>query len=218
MYSDNWSTKFITDKLTEGNYISNITNIENNFSEIIRKKGLTFKVFTVSLEDVEINTVKEIVNKYTDINIIANIKKAYKISGETINFLHSKNISFGGMGDLMRFSSQEDNAITIDKEFDYISRGLRQHLKVKSFERLDNKRVKIKRHDLKDVIAIMLNDYEISVESVRSSKDLYEDFQIIVKTNPNGGITSEAKVVAGTLNIEICNWGDFLGKLNTFWN
>ncbi|MBK6985191.1 MAG: hypothetical protein IPH32_10745 [Bacteroidetes bacterium] len=218
MYSDNWSTKFITDKLTEGNYISNITNIENNFSEIIRKKGLTFKVFTISLEDVEISTVKEIVNKYTDINIIANIKKVYKISGETINFLHSKNISFGGMGDLMRFSSQEDNEITIDKEFDYISRGLRQHLQVKSFERLDNRRVKIKRHDLKDVIAIMLNDYEISVESVRSSKDLYKDFQIIVKTNPNGGITSEAKVIAGTLNIEICTWGDFLGKLNTFWN
>ena len=47
---------------------------------------------------------------------------------------------------------------------------------------------------------------------------LYKDFQIIVKTNPNGGITSEAKVIAGTLNIEICTWGDFLGKLNTFWN
>lgn len=218
MYSDNWTTKFMIEKLKDFDDIENITNIENNLSEITRKKGLPFKVFTISLEDVDYNTIEEIVNIYNDLNIIVNIKKGYKINGDAINFLHSKNVSFGGMGDLMRFSSQEDNSLTIDKEYDYISRGLRQHQQVESFERLDNKRVNIQRHSLSDVIAIMINDYEVSVESVRTAKDIYRDFKVIVKTNPNGRITTEAKLVAKSLKIEICTWGDFLGKLNTFWN
>lgn len=216
MYSDNWSTKFMIDKIDSHN-INTIKQIEINFSEIIRKEGLPFNVFTISLDSIELSLVKKITDKYSNLEIIVNIKKEYKINADALTFLHSKNISFGGLGDLSRFAGQKDNAITIDKEYDYISRGLRQHRKVKSFERLDNKRLLIHRYLLKDVTAIFINDYEVSIESVRSSIDVYQNFQIIVKTNPNGRITNEANNLAKSLNIEICSWGDFLGKLNSQW-
>lgn len=204
------------DKIDSHN-INTIKQIEINFSEIIRKEGVSFNVFTISLDSIELSIVKEITDKYSNLDIIVNIKKEYKINADALTFLHSKNISFGGFGDLQRYAGQKDNAITIDKEYDYISRGLRQHRQVKSFERLDNKRLLIHRYLLKDVTAMFINDYEVSIESVRSSIDMYQNFQIIVKTNPNGRITNEANNLAKSLNIEICNWGDFLGKLNSQW-
>ena len=216
MYSDNWSTMFMIDKIDSHN-IDKINQINNNFSEVIRKEGLVFNVFSISLENVELSQVKEIVDNYSNLNIMVNIKKEYKISADALSLLHSKNISFGGLGDLARFSNQKDNSITIDKEYDYISRGLRQHRQVASFERLDNRRVLIKRHSLKDITALFINDYEVSIESVRTSLDIYDKFQIIVKTNPNGRITTEANNLAKSLDLEICTWGDFLGKLNSQW-
>lgn len=218
MYSDNWTNKFMADKTKESHNVKAINQIGNNTSVVFRTDGPPFKVFTLSVENVQTELIKDIIDHEEDLNILVNIKKGYRISGEALNMLHSRNITFGGMGDLMRFMDQNDNLLKIDKEFNFVSRALRQHTKIKSFERLDNKRIKIQRLGMVEVIAIMINDYEVSIESVRSSLDLYEVFRVIVKTNPNGRITSEAKSLAASLNIEICTWGEFLGKLNSQWN
>lgn len=218
MYNDNWSSNFLKDKLKDFDSIKSIIPSDNNLLKIERKKGESFLTFTMSLELIELNDIEEIVNYKNDIKFITNIKKEYKISGSAMNYLNREKISFGGMGDLMRFANKENNSLQLDKEFDFVHRGLIQHDKVTSIERLDNKRIKVERVVLKDVIAVMNNDYELGAESVRSYKARFNDFKVMISTNPNARISTEAYTIAKSLNIDICKWGELLGKLNTFWS
>lgn len=217
MYSDTWSKQFLIEKLQKFGSIQEINSVGENLVKITRKKGIDFIGFTMSMEKIDYQTIKEICDSNSKLNFITNIKKQYCISSEALTYLEGKNISFGGLGDFMRFCNKDDNELIEDKEFSFVSRGLRQHIRVTNYKRLDNRRIKISRLGLPDVIGIMINDYDISIESVRSAKDLYDDFKVIIKTNPNGKITSEAEEVANHLKIEICKWGDFLGKLNSQW-
>jgi len=218
MYSDNWSGTFLKEKLSNFDKIQKIESKASNLFEVQRKKGESFFTFTMSLELIELNVIKEILEHNSNINFIVNIKKEYLISGSAIGYLNSKRVSFGGMGDIMRFSNQRDNSLYVDKEYSFVQRGLSQHTKVKSLELLDNKRIKIERYSMKEVISVMNNDYDLGSESVRSYKNRFKDFKVIICTNPNARVTSDAYSIANSLKIDICTWGDFLGKLNTFWN
>jgi hypothetical protein len=122
------------------------------------------------------------------------------------------------MGDLMRFTQEKSNSLYVDKEYAFVKRGLKQHKKVLDLERLDNKRILIKRLKMKDVIAVMNNDYDLGVESVRNTQEKFIDFKVLLSTNPNARITEDAEALARNLGIYICSWGKFLGKLNSFWN
>lgn len=218
MYSDNWSDKFLKDKLKNFDSAQEINSIEQNLVKVKRKKGPDFVAFIMSLIEIEYSIIKEICEKHPQINFIVNIKKQYNLSGESILYLSNKKISLGGLGDFMRFCNQDSNHTIEDKDFTFVSRGLRQHIHVSNIERIDNRRLKITRlGGLSEVIAIMINEYDITSESVRSAKDLYGDFQVVIKTNPNGEITAEAIEVAKVIGIDICKWGNFLGKLNSQW-
>lgn len=217
MYSDNRSEDFLKNKLKDFDSAQEISSVSQNLINIKRKKGVEFSAFTMSLINIDYNTVKEICGSHPNISFIVNIKKQYNLSGEAMKYLSSRRISFGGLGDFMRFCNQKDNNEIEDKDFTFVARGLRQHDKVSSVERIDNRRLRINRIGLPEVVAIMINDYDITAESVRSAKDLYRDFRVVIKTNPNGQITNEAENVAASLNVDICKWGIFLGKLNSQW-
>jgi hypothetical protein len=218
MHSDNWLTNFIKQKLSTFQSILKIETIEDNLVHLTRKEGSPFLTYTISLENVPFSDIKRIVSAESNINFIVNIKKHYKIDGDTIDFLNSKKISFGGMGDLMRYSNQDDNSLYEDKEYSFIRRGLEQHTAVSSFQRLDNKRIKINRYSMKDFIIVLDNDYDLNTESVRSYKSRFDTFEVILSNNPNARITTDAYALAKTMDIDICTWGEFLGKLKRFWN
>lgn len=218
MYNDNWTDKFVKDKLAVHTNIASITVENRNYVMIMRKSGTSFLTFTMSLEHINHCVLREVIDSGNDIDFIANIKKEYVISGEALDFLYSQRISFGGMGDLMKFANQDDNSFYTEQEFQFVSRGLEQHSKVNSIKRLDNKRIRIERDALKAVVVVMNNDYDLNAESVRTFKSKFNDFQVMLSTNPNAGITTDALEVAKLLNVDLCYWGEFLGKLNTFWN
>lgn len=217
MYNDNWSEKFLKEKLQDFDSAKEIISVKQNLLKIKRKKGIEFSAFTMSLLEIDFETIKEICEAHPELDFIVNIKKQYNLCGKALIYLSNKNISFGGLGDFMRFCNQEDNQKIEDKDFSFVARALRQHLKVDHIQRIDNRRINITRLGLSDVIAIMINDYDITTESVRAAKDLFKVFRVVIKTNPNGKITEEALEVGRSLNIDVCNFGDFLGKLNSQW-
>ena len=217
MYKDNWTKDFIIKKLKDFKPAENINSIGQNLILVERRKGIDFTAFTLSLERIELARLEEICNSFPNINFIVNIKKQHYIPCNAIEYLHIQNISFGTVGDFMSYCNNQDNEVLLDKEFYFISRGLRQHKAVKSFQRLDNKRIEIVRYNLPSIIAIMINEYNITGESIRFARDLYGEFKIIIKTNPNGSITTQAHKLSKQLDLECCTWGDFLGKLNSKW-
>jgi len=218
MSSDYWLTNFIKDKLSTFQSIVNIETKKDNLLLLTRKEGIPLLVFTTSVENVDYAEITAIVTNEPNVNFIVNIKKEYKINGNTMNFLNSKKVSFGGMGDLMRYCNQKNNSLYEDKEYSFVRRGLEQHDKVSSLERLDNKRIQIERYSMQSFIAVMDNDYDLNAESVRSYKSRFGDFKVILSNNPNARITTDAYEVAKSINVDICTWGQFLGRINTFWN
>jgi hypothetical protein len=100
----------------------------------------------------------------------------------------------------------------------FITRGLEQHDKVLKVRRLDNKRYEISRIALETVVIIALNDYDLGVESIRNAVSEFEKFDAVLKSNPNGSITSSALKLADSREIKTFKWGELMGKLNLKWN
>ncbi len=218
MKINDWMNKFVMEKLPPYDSVETIDSLDNGYLLIKRKKGVDFRCFCISSEEVTFGMMKEILDKKLEIDFIVNIKKDYLISGAAMSIMNSNYISFGGFGDLIRFSNQLDNELFVEKEYAFVSRGLKQHDKIKTIERLDNKRIRIERYSLSEVIIVMNNDYDLNTESVRRTKEKFKTFKVILATNPNVGITTDAYSTAKFIDVDICTYGEFLGKVNSLWN
>jgi hypothetical protein len=59
---------------------------------------------------------------------------------------------------------------------------------------------------------LLLNEYELSADHVRTARDRYGTFNAILKTN--GRITEAAIAAANSMGATIYMWGQLLGRLN----
>ncbi len=100
------------------------------------------------------------------------------------------------------------------KETEFVERGLSQHDRISSFERVHDRLYRISRSSLPDLIVAMLNEYELTADHLRTARDRYGQFSVAVITNPNGGATSSAEEAAQAMGVEILKWGPFFGRLN----
>lgn len=172
----------------------------------------------MSLSKINHDTIIEIVTGIRDLNFITNIKKDYVIKGFTLEYLSSKETSFGGFGDLGHFANQSDNELYENKNYTFIKNALNQHRIVTRHYRPDNHTIAIIRNGfVKELTLATTYDYDVSVESVRKAMTLSSEFNVLVGMNPYGRITGDAISAADSMGVEVCTWKEFLGKLNTQW-
>jgi hypothetical protein len=96
----------------------------------------------------------------------------------------------------------------------FVERGLCQHDRVLSFDRIFDRLYQIRRKGLPEITVAMLNEYELTADHLRTARDRYGQFSVAVITNPNGQATSSAEEAAETLGVEILKWRPFFGRLN----
>ena len=120
----------------------------------------------------------------------------------------------GRLGDLNRALSLPQVREYVDPETRFRERGLEQHARVASFERLDLNRYIIERHGLPTLTVVFLNDYDLSAEALRQARTEHGAFDIVVASNPNGRVTDLALEVAKQLGFEVLKWGPFLSRLH----
>ena len=65
-----------------------------------------------------------------------------------------------------------------------------------------------------DLDVVLLNEYELAADHVRTARDRYGAFKDILITNPNGKATSSALEAAEFIGAHIYTWREFLGRLN----
>ena len=192
-------------------------NIESdNVIKIQRKEGIPLKVAVISSKTTNFSIVTNVVNEHC-FDFLLNIPKDAYTVGEIFEYLDSKQISYGGLGDLYRVISEDENWPYLPKEVSFIMRAIEQHSKVISVKRLDDRRYSISRENLPTVIIVALNDYDFNTESIRNGKQVYKTFDGILASNPNARITSGAKSVAETLGVKICTLRQLLIELNYTW-
>lgn len=204
--------KLIEDK----HHIESINIVNDNLLHIHRKNGSLIRITKTDKIRFNYDDVKEILDK-NEVDFILYTSKEPFVDGSVYEYLESKRKTLGGFGDLMRVAVQETSWPYYPPDVKFIKRGLEQHSKVRSVRRLDNKRYEISRIGLETVVIIALNDYDLGIESIRSASEEFDAFDAVLKSNPNGGITTSAIEHVNSRKIKILRWGDLMGKLNLKW-
>lgn len=211
------SYNWIIERLNENDKIKS-TEIDNeNMLHINRVDGPPLRLVNSSLKSFKYNDIKRISDQINVDFILHTFKEPY-IAGEVFDYLDIKRKVLGGYGDLFRVINQESNYPYLPPEVKFIKRGLEQHTKVRNVRRLDDRRYEIARHGLETIIIVALNDYDLGIESIRDAVDKYGSFDAVLKSNPNGRITTSALELSDSREIKIFKWGELLGKLNQKWS
>ena len=194
--------------------VSKVEILSDQVLRVSRSRYDPFVAGIVSTERVETDTVRTLVASKLSVEIIANVPKESYWTGGALRLAHGYNIATGAYGDLFRVIRLEDVRSFLPKETEFVERGLRQHDRVLSFERVHDRLYRISRNGLPDLTVAMLNEYELTADHLRTARDRYGRFSVAVITDPNGRATSSAEEAAETMNVEILKWSPIFGRLN----
>ncbi|MFI5352639.1 MAG: hypothetical protein ACHQZS_06705 [Candidatus Binatales bacterium] len=209
-----WTGKWVAQRLEGQPEVQEVELLAPQVLRIIRKEHQPFLAGTIASPRVEPSTFEQLLNSSFRIEFVANVPKESMWSGEAIKVASRHSVAFGGMGDLLSAISLPDVNLYVRKEFAFVERGLCQHMKVSGIERVHDRKYVVKRRNLSDVSVVLLNEYELTADHVRTARNNYGAFAAILVTNPNGGMTSSAKQAAESMGAQIYKWGEFLGRLN----
>jgi len=208
--------EWLKDIIKEDDNIESIDIINENLMHIKRNNSTILRITKSSLNEYFRRDIENIL-KGNDVDFILHTVKEPFIDGSAFDYLDSKKKILGGFGDVIKVLGQDKNWPYLPKEVKFIKRGLEQHTKVSRVRRLDNKRYEISRYGLETVIIIALNDYDLGIDSIRSAAEEFDTFDAVLKSNPNGRITSSAVELIDTKNIKVLWWRELMGQLNLKW-
>ena len=113
-----------------------------------------------------------------------------------------------------RPSRLPDVRVYVNREFAFVERVLRQHTNVSGFERVHDRKYVVKRKAMSDVSVVLLNEYELTADHVRTAAIATGAVTAILVTNPNAQVTSSAKQASVSIESHIFKCSEFLGWLN----
>jgi hypothetical protein len=149
------------------------------------------------------------------IEIAVNVPKESIWTGTAIALSVMHSAAFGGVSDLMSAISHENVREYVRPEYKFVERGLNQHNRVSGLERRFDRVYQIHRHELPSLCFVMLNEYELTADHVRTARCRYGAFDAILINNPNGRATGGALETAQGIGIGIFKWREFLSRLNS---
>ena len=208
------TTEWVVDSLKEVEQVSEVQILSEQVICVQRTKYDPFIAGIVSVNRVEADDIRPIVNSNHGVEIIANIPKEAFWTGEALKLAQANDTATGALGDLYRAIKLENVRGFEPKETAFIERGLRQHSRIDAFVRVHDRLYRISRNGLPDLTVVMLNEYELTADHLRTARDRYGRFSVAVITNPNGRGTTSAKDAADALGAEVHNWKSFFARLN----
>lgn len=148
-----------------------------------------------------------------DLSFIVNVPKEGFWTGDALDFAESKGLAAGGVSEL--YSAMNVCCVNGFRrpEYTFFERVMNQHTHVTGLARKADRVYIVGTVDGRDVTVLLLNEYELSADRVRTAREWYGPFDVILATNPNGGPTSEANVAAGSMGARIFKLREFMGML-----
>lgn len=209
------TTSWVAGNISNMDEVREATVIAPNVLRVTRKKHSQFLAGIISVPIVTAEIVDRLLRTVSDIEIIANVPKESVWTGDGISAAAAERVAFGGLSDLMSAISRcEDIREYTRREYEFVERGLEQHDSVSRLEREFDRVYLVHRNDLPALRFVMLNEYELTGDHVRTARSRYGRFDAVLINNPNGKATSGALQVAKDMKIGIFKWAEFLGRLN----
>ncbi len=208
------TTEWVAGNLRQAKNVSKVEVLSDQVLRVSRNKFTPYVAGIVSAACVEADAVAPLVKSEHGIEIIANVPKDSYWTGNALRLARESNIATGAYGDLLRVIDVQDVRAFQPSETAFVERGLRQHSRIAGFERLYDRLYRISRKGLPDITVVMLNEYELTADHLRTARDRYGNFSLAVITNPSGSATTSAEEAATTMGAEIHKWGSFFGRIN----
>jgi hypothetical protein len=213
-YSPTETSAWVAENLRKASGVLKVEILSDQVLRVSRNKYDPFVAGIVSAKRVQADTVSPLVKPKLGVEIIANVPKEAYWTGEALKLARYNNVATGSYGDLLRVIDLRDVRAFEPKETQFVERGLRQHDRISSFDRVHDRLYRISRKGLPDLTVVMLNEYELTADHLRTARDRYGPFSVAVITDPNGGATSSAEEAAEAMGVKILTWGPFFGRLN----
>lgn len=159
-------------------------------------------------------TAKAVYDQNSDIAMLVAIPRDARWSGDAIRWLEQKGIAFGGVGDLMSAVNHDDDISTHrNKTFAFVDDGIRRHSRVKDVEWQSNKVLDVRLDNGKTVRVALEDAYDITMDVARQAGRLHGNFDVLLKTNPNGSISSNGADSIAMLGFQTLKWGELFQHL-----
>ena len=181
--------------------------------EVERKKYPATVVGVVSAARVTRDTIAGLVEEPHDLEFIVNVPKEGFWTGEALDFAESRGLAAGGVSELYSAMNVRSVSAFTRPEYAYFKRMMRQHSNVSGIQRIADRKYIVETLDDRNVAVVLLNEYELSADRVRTAREWYWPFDAILATNPNGRSTSEADAAAASMGVRIFKLRQFMGML-----
>lgn len=202
---------FIEGLLAEHSEVQGIDWITDNIVSIERRNQPPFKAAILKLPLVGPEDVEPYLT--TDLSVIVNFPKIGKWTGSAIAACEEAGKAWGQWSLLLRAINAENPEATVNPQIAFSRRALRQHDRVLevTFE-LDH--LLLVRHENGTTLRVALvYEYDLTGNDVRTARDNLGQFDVLLKTNPNGSILAEAHDAATALCAKVFQIAELLRYL-----
>jgi hypothetical protein len=158
------TTEWVAGNLRMAEHVSKVEVLSDQVLRVSRSNYDPFVAGIVSAKCVEVEAVRPLVKSKHGVEIIANVPKESYWTGGALRLAQDYNIATGAYGDLLRVIDVEDVRTFQPRETEFVERGLRQHDRISSFERVYDRLYRISRNGLPDLTVAMLNEYELTAD------------------------------------------------------
>lgn len=203
--SQKWTGRWVASKIKAQAtyYVQDVEVVEFQILRITRQHD-TFMLGTTALECVDGTAVRTLLERLDTLSFIVNIPKESFWIDEAINLISQYSIAFGGMGDLFRALLDDTDVRQYrNPEFSFVEQALEQHDIITGIERIHDRKYVLSRLELPDFTIVLMNEYELTKDHVRTARERYGIFDAILITNPYGSATTQAKETARSINSRI---------------
>ncbi|NHR07912.1 hypothetical protein HA052_22215 [Chromobacterium haemolyticum] len=208
------TTAWVAQTMAKKQGVLGVEKVGERSIRISREDYPPYVAGIVSKLSVSAQDVRDVLASDPTVDIVINVPSHGIWTGSAIEVTRAAGVAFGGMGDLQSCIAKEDPRAYVKSEFAFIERALRQHTKVSGITREADRLFLVHRHGAGDVRVLALYEYELTGEHLRTARERYSRFDLVLISNPNGKPTGGAKSVAEELQVETYMLGGLLGRLN----
>lgn len=214
---DGWTPRWVAGRLQGHHRVTHVETEDDGCLVVTRTDDTAVLVGTLSTDLLEKNDLTYWVARAERPAFVVNVSAGGRTAESAFMAAEAAGFAIGGMGDLYRALGEPNPARYVHPEVRNVSRMLRQHSRVESFRRLDDRKYCICRRELDDIVVAILNEYELTAEAVRAAVERYGRVQGIVNSNPLGGGTRAAFEALDSAGIPYFAWSEFYKALHKSW-
>ncbi|MGY8809911.1 MAG: hypothetical protein ACKVK5_02690 [Pseudomonadales bacterium] len=144
---------------------------------------------------------------------IVNIPTTTPWRGDAIHLIHTSDAAFGSLGALARAAHLEFPGSYRERETDFFYTAIRDHTNVSGVSMTYDKVFRVERYKGDPLTIAMVNAYNVSAEDVRNARARYGDFDVAVKVNGHGSVTTAAVHAAATFGAQALTFGEMMSRL-----